>query len=164
MIKPVKIIVIAVLMASLTACHHMENDRRAKIERDSQARGTSAGLGPRSLNVGECGLFLWATTGTQRPLIFFRRSDQATADILIAGATTVMRVDTENQSIIPGFFAEQQFKNADYTVRVRVQPENSRNLVQGIKIPSGVISYTGLNGTIMTPVSGLFGCKINQQQ
>jgi len=64
--------------------------------------------------------------------------------------------------VIPGFYARQNFKTETMELSVRLKPEEGRNLYEGIKIPSGILSLRNDDQSEnIIAVSGLLGCNLS---
>ena len=127
----------------------------------TQTRGRFISTLPaQELNDGECAIFLWGEQ-TTRPLVFTQNIQMDWASALIDQRDIKVARTEASEIVIPGFFARQRFQARNVTLDVRLKPEDGRNLYEGIKIPSGIISVRKKDGTenIMS-VSGLLGCKI----
>lgn len=170
---PVKLVAAVAGYMLLAACQTSPNGADIKSSSTVASKADGATTPADRLQEGECGLFLWATGGTERPLVFYRRSGDDSAEIRMGAVRTVLPVTREESAVVPSFFLIQEFEASAQSqingqglgvkaVRLKLKAEDSRNLVAGIKVPSGVMTYTGQMGQIMTPVSGLFACKINQ--
>lgn len=125
-----------------------------------QAMVPTNGLPSQQLDKGQCGIFLWGD-GQGRPLVFFQQAGRdAAAAFYDDAAHTLTRSSAEGE-VIAGFFAQQNFTAGTDDVRLKMQVEPARNVVEGIRIPSAVITITKANNaqTIMA-ASGLFGCQM----
>ena len=59
------------------------------------------------------------------------------------------------------FYKKQTFTANNKTIEVRINPYPVRNIYEGIKIPTGVITIEDANGSrSIIPVSGMLGCNL----
>lgn len=117
-------------------------------------------LPPQLLPEGQCGLFLWGA-GEGRPLYFFQNTAEARAIIPVNGKNIIIHRNAAARQIVEGFFARQSFIVGDIKISVNLQPDQGRNVLKGIVIPSGVINVTENSGRqSVLSVVGLFNCKL----
>ncbi len=118
-------------------------------------------LPPLEMKQGECAIFLWAEESA-RPLVFTQNiaTDQAT--VLINGQSIGVKRDQASEIVIPGFFARQSFSSREMSLNVRLKPGPARNLYEGIKIPSGILTTKNEDKSEnIIAVSGLLGCNLD---
>lgn len=117
-------------------------------------------LPPQPLPEGQCGLFLWGA-GEGRPLYFFQNTAEARAIIPVNGKNITIQRNAADRQIVEGFFARQIFTVDDIKISVILQPDQGRNVLKGVVIPSGVINVTENSGRqSVLSVVGLFSCKL----
>lgn len=173
--KIFRIMVGGALLLSSAACHHLEAERQAQLgqtktgpeSRSQNGAGSSrqAGLSAQELKPGDCGLFLWATNDTRRPLVFFRLTGSSEAEGLLAGQSYRLTLMDQADAVIPGLFLREHYsvKGANHqTVRLRLQVEQGGTMLTGVKIPGGIITVDDpKEGSRVTPVTGLYACQAN---
>lgn len=116
-------------------------------------------LPAQELQAGSCGLFLWLRR-EDLPLIFFQRSNENAASMVLDGTQQTLPRTSVGQLIAFNFYDEQAFANDSFELRVRIIPEASRSIRQGIKVETGSLSITADDGwSASLPVAGLIGCQ-----
>lgn len=135
--------------------------RQTLASQENNAGGSSLStLPPREMNTGECAVFLWSEENS-RPLVYVQNiaTDQST--MLIDRKSVELARNQASEMIIPGFYARQVFTANNVHLSVRLRPDAGRNLYEGIKIPSGILTVRrdDQSENIMS-VSGLLGCNI----
>ncbi len=124
------------------------------------ANATLVGLPAQDLDKGDCAIFLWEDS-RERPLVFFQKAQSSDALIYSNGETIVVRRSMADDQAMPGLYARQQFKLDQQTITVRLTIDDNRNVIEGVRIPAGVINHAMTNGeAIVRSVSGLFGCRL----
>ncbi len=129
-----------------------------------QPNGTGAvltTLPPREMEKGECAVFLWSEESS-RPLVYVQNIASEQSTMLINQKSVDLARDGASDMIIPGFYAQQSFKSDTTELIVRLKPEVGRNLYEGIKIPSGVLTVKNQDQSQnILAVSGLLGCNLS---
>ena len=114
-------------------------------------------LPPRQMAQGECALFLWSEESS-RPLVFVQNIANDHTTMLIDNQSVDLGREQATDMVIPGFYARQNFKTETMELSVRLKPEDGRNLYEGIKIPSGILSLRNDDQSEnIIAVSGLLG-------
>lgn len=117
-------------------------------------------LPPQPLPEGQCGLFLWGA-GEGRPLYFFQNTAETRAIIPVNGKNIIIQRSAADRQIVEGFFARQNFTVDDIKISVILQPDQGRNVLKGVVIPTGIINITENSGRqSVFSVVGLFSCKL----
>jgi len=151
---------IMTLMAflSIAACTSKPLDKASLQDLGPEAK--TEGLPAQTLAQGKCGLFLWEEK-QGRPLVFFQRAGSDIAQVYAGGHSFEAVRTSAEVEIIDGLFQRQKFTSGEKKLHLRLQTTSSRNVVEGIRIPKGVMSITGSSGDqSIISLSGLFGCKM----
>jgi hypothetical protein len=119
-------------------------------------------LEPQTLEVGECGLFLWSRDA--EPKLMMVAYDKPGMVRLRANdrIMTLPRVafSGENAS---GHFEKQRYADDGLTINVEVKFDEARTLRDGAYIKEGVMRITSKRGwDTLIPVGGLAACQRNQ--
>lgn len=126
---------------------------------DDEILSRISALPGQTLDNGTCGLFLWLRRD-DAPLIFFQRSSDPRATMILDGVSQSLPRTTATELIGFNFFENQTFKNDAFELSVKTKAEPVRSIRQGIKIETGSISMTTNNGwSAALPVAGVIGCK-----
>ncbi len=119
-----------------------------------------ASLPPREMAKGECAVFLWSEESA-RPLVYVQNIATDYSTMLIDNQSVDLGREQASDMVIPGFFARQNFKSDNMELSVRLKPEQGRNLYEGIKIPSGILTVKKEDHSQnIVAVSGLLGCNL----
>ena len=117
-------------------------------------------LPAQTMDKGECVTFLWAEQ-TNRPLIYTQNMNSSNATLLIENKSVSAPRSSAEENIVAGFYKKQTFTADSKTIEVRINPNPVRNIYEGIKIPTGVITIEDANGSrSIIPVSGMLGCNL----
>lgn len=117
-----------------------------------------SGIGPQTLESGDCALFLWSKTDASQ-FIFFQKAGSGTARLRI-GDETVDAPQTFNRGEVFGqFMTEQAFITPSAeTVQLAFQP--GEELQSGQRIDSGRLTITAEQGwRTVIPVLGVRACQ-----
>lgn len=134
--------------------------RQTEVSPERMPDTRLATLPPREMAKGECAVFLWSEESS-RPLVFVQNIATNQSTMLIDHQQVDFDRSQASDMIIPGFFARQNFSTDKMQLSVRLRPEDGRNLYEGIKIPSGIITVTNDDQSEnIVAVSGLLGCNL----
>ena len=157
---------ILTMMLALGACGTkvgLGNPQGMPNETTSSASNASSSIStlpPLQMKKGQCAIFLWSEESS-RPLVFTQDIATEHATILIDGTSNRLNRDQSTEMIIPGFFARQEFSDDTMKMSVRLKVDQGRNLYEGIKIPSGILSVKKNDDSEnIISVSGLLGCNL----
>lgn len=118
-------------------------------------------LGPLAepgLPRGGCGMILW-TLDENRPAPVFRYISGKQGEILIAGVSTPLILQTANGASAYGVFEELVFSGPD-ALRVSVSVNFSLGFDDGSYLERGLIAVeNGQGWRTVTPAAGLAGCR-----
>lgn len=138
----------------------------AKSQTAAQRVGSSemmSSLPAQELEKGACVIFLWGMESS-RPLIFTQNVSTDSAFALIDNKRILITRDQASELVIPGFYARQRFLSGGMSIDVRLKPGEGRNLYEGIKIPTGILSIKKADGSeTIVSASGLLGCNFDNQ-
>lgn len=125
---------------------------------DDEVLSRIAGLNAQVLTDGQCSLFLWMKRD-DAPLVFFQRSD-GQAVMAIDGEERPLSRLAMTDRIAMEFYEHQHFSAGTVDVKVMLEPEATRSLQKGLKIPVASLAVTVAGGWSATvPAVGLVGCK-----
>lgn len=142
----------------LSSCAQMGSDQSQT--NTNQEIDSLRTLPAQTMDKGECVTFLWAEQ-TNRPLIYTHNMNSTNATILIDNKSVSAPRSTADENIVAGFYKKQTFKVDNKNVEVRINPDPVRNIYEGIKIPTGVITIEDADGSrSIIPVSGMLGCNL----
>jgi len=150
-----------IALLSVVGCVSSQNDQ-SPVERAFQSTLLtlpSEGLGPQSLQVGQCGLWLWSQTDTAK-LIFFSRGQTGKAKLRLAGTTQTLTQRAATGEIFGQFLTDTVYVDqSGGEVRVSLVPGDE--LIDGQRISSGLITWTDAEGwQIKAPVLGVRACQV----
>lgn len=115
-------------------------------------------LAPRKLNVGECGMFLWARNA-ERNLVFFNTRGGAGRMVLDGQEVSLTRVAADGAEVL-GQFEQQTFSYDGLAIELQLQFESRPGLARGAVIPQGALRLKRNDGwEYIQPVAGLVGCE-----
>lgn len=121
-------------------------------------------LPPQSLNVGECGLFLWARTADRKLVLFSKAQDQSALMQINEQTRRLAQTDQRGQAVF-GLNTYQTFEADPLTVTVNFFAEAREGLTSGAIVPEGTMRLQTKDGwEIVLPVAGLIGCETEIQQ
>lgn len=157
-----KIIIISLMMISVASCSASNNAAVLSQADNGSNQEKLRSLPAQELSKGECAVFLWGTEST-RPLVFTQTIKTGNAKALIDNAAvSLIRIEASN-IIIPGFYENQTFSFDLGSVNIKLRPDGDRNLYEGIKIPSGIMSIKRNDKSEnIISVSGLLGCNLDR--
>ncbi len=127
----------------------------------AQVETPQRGLPAQTLNVGECGLFLW-TRREQPEFIFFSKAGSDDALLWIDGEVADL-----NRVALGGDIFGQQLTEQDFAfgggrmVELRMEP--GEQLVGGQRVPEASLTVIDAEGwRTMIPVAGVTACQPEQ--
>ncbi|GHF17355.1 hypothetical protein GCM10017044_09660 [Kordiimonas sediminis] len=116
-------------------------------------------LPAEELSIGSCKLFLWAIQD-DRPLVFIQEGRSDTAVVNLRGQKTVLTRTAAEDPFATGAYTAQTFQYQDLTIEVDLRPEAQSSVMDGIKIPHGLIALSDAAGQqVILSVTGLYGCR-----
>lgn len=117
-----------------------------------------SGLGPQTLQPGECGLFLWSQTDTSK-FIFFTRAVSGTALVSQSAGPVDLAQTTAGGEIFGQFNTETSYAASDGAL-VQLKIVAGEELEGGQRISSGLITTTDPEGWVTKlPVLGVRACQ-----
>jgi len=133
-----------------------ENTSLAKGENTLSSEDVS--LPAQTLQVNECGLFMWSKTDPSK-FIFFNKAGEATALFLMDGRTTEITTVSASGDIFGQFFTD-----VDYLTEtgrpISISYQAGENIANGARISSGFIQYRNDKNWLKTlPIVGVRFCQ-----
>lgn len=121
-------------------------------------RASKQGLDAQSLNVGECGVFLW--TRRQQPnFVFFSKAASGEAQYWHEGKTLNLKQTGLGGDIFGQQMTEQNFTSEDGT-RVELRLTPGEELIGGQRIPEASITLIKPDDwKELTPLAGVSVCQ-----
>ncbi len=164
-----RLLLLAAVCLSLAACGadiglgKPPGTTRSVVSTDEKIKSDRLSTLPaQKLDKGECAIFLWSEN-VGRPLVFAQNIKTDKASLLINKAAMTLNRKEATAPVIPGFFAKQSFSNDEIYLDVRLRSEAGRNLYEGIKIPSGILTVRNPDRSEnIISVSGLLGCNLDK--
>jgi hypothetical protein len=130
-----------------------------KVLGDDEVLSRVSALPAQELDAGTCGMFLWLRR-EDTPLIFFQRSDEPAAVMILDGERQTLKRTGIETLIAFNFYEKQTFSNDSFELTVQAKAEEFRTIRQGVKLQSGSVSLTTSDGwSAVLPAAGLIGCK-----
>lgn len=152
-----RLIVIAAALG-LAACAGAPDPQGSAAPQQARSIVPDRGLAPQSLEIGECGLFLWRVSG-EPTFIFFSKAASGQARMLIGNEETVLAQAGAGGDIFGQFTTEQTWQAADPPVTVRLSVEPGEALIDGQRVPAGRLRVTDAAGwETIIPVAGVRAC------
>ncbi len=157
-------IVVALLaLSALAAC---STSGTGKDRRDEAVEVQSyvfesgiATLPPRTMEAGQCGLFLWSKM-PQRELVFFSRSSDMAGDMIIDGTARFLKRTLAEGEGFYGQFTRQIFAGEGYEVQLLLEPEIRDGMADSVVIPRGSLRLKKPDGwEHVMAVGGLVSCR-----
>ena len=118
----------------------------------------SAGLEPQTLEVGECGLFLWSLSG-EPTFMFFSRATSGEARILIEDEAETVTQASAGGDIFGQFTTQTGWSSQTkgYSIDLTLVP--GEQLIDGQRVESGRIKLTDIEGwETIIPIAGARAC------
>ncbi|MEL6957272.1 MAG: hypothetical protein AAFO88_11580, partial [Pseudomonadota bacterium] len=105
----------------------------------------STGLQPQTLEVGECGLFLWSLSG-EPTFMFFSRATSGEARILIEDEAETVTQASAGGDIFGQFTTQTGWSSQTkgYSIDLTLVP--GEQLIDGQRVESGRIKLTDIEG------------------
>lgn len=158
-----KVIAITVIVFSISSCGSSNNHQIVSSGPSNMTEDQKEliSLPAQELVKGECAIFLWGKENS-RPLVFSQTIKSGDAIALIDNSANTLIRQQASDLVIPGFYENQTFSFDRGIVSIKLRPEASRNLYEGIKIPSGIMNIKKNDGSEnIVSVSGLLGCNLD---
>ncbi|MEM7767985.1 MAG: hypothetical protein AAF253_10930 [Pseudomonadota bacterium] len=118
-------------------------------------------LQPRTLEDGECGIFLFTSNPTPR-FVFFSNDSRGFAEMQInSQASVLQRISTAGTPFAQSF-TEQVFRDGVRGIDVALTLNPGNPMTEGYEISSGSMRLTKIDGwSMVIPVSGAAACQTN---
>ncbi|WP_321392230.1 hypothetical protein [Emcibacter sp.] len=152
-----------IAMSVLTGCTTAGSDKgkrdRAPAFRAYVFESGISTLPPRTMEAGQCGLFLWSKV-PQRELVFYSVSKNMAGDMVIDGiARSLERTSAEGEGFY-GQFTRQIFAGEGYEVQLLLEPEIRDGMADSVVVPRGSLRLRKPDGwEHVMAVGGLISCQ-----
>lgn len=121
------------------------------------------GLPAQTLEIGECGIFLWQVSG-EPTFVFFAKSADNAAKMLIGDTPRELILEASGGEIFGQFQTEQTWLSVDTGHRVALAVSPGEPMIDGQQVPRGRISVLNPEGwETVIPVSGVTACMERPQ-
>lgn len=158
--KTLKVVSTLLFVSALCACQYPDVAETAEVSRPSQQAETAElpGLGPQTLDPGDCGLFLWSRTDA-RTFVFFHRAGEATAKFFDDDHSENVTIAGVGGTLFGQFHSSTDWILADgRSFELMLEP--GEELDGGQRVSGGVLTLVDADGwRTKTPVSGVRACQ-----
>lgn len=146
-------------LAALAACStSTSSPAPISVRNAPSAEIPSRGLGPQTLQAGECGLFLWTKT-LPNTLIFFTKAGSDSALLKTDDTVQTLTASRVGGTIFGQFMTQQTYASrGDGVVELTLEP--GEVLQDGQRVENGRLGITNAEGwETIIPVLGVRACQ-----